>query len=576
MANNENLKPVRTKNEARERGRNGGKKSGEARRRKANFRKTLNQLLTTEIDSPEWKPVLESLGIECTLESALNMSMIKEGLAGNVKAYEAIAKYVGQSQKTEIDHAEQLAKINLMQVQKEKVQKMEEDNTETGSGMKDPHDVVIPEFWDILDDIEHEHQIITSGRAGTKSSFSGILGISTIVSDEPAAVVVLRKRHNKLRKTVYKEMIRAIGRLGLSKDDFDIGVSPMEIRYKKNGNVIYFSGSDSIDDTKGIIDEDKPIRLVILDELTEFFDVGEGEDELTNIEATFVRGNDEGFRMVYLYNPPKNPNAPINVWCLKMEMREDTTHKHVDYRDVPISWIGKKLLESADLLKETDYRLYRWVWLGECIGVDDLIYYMFNDNHRHEPEGNVYKLIGIGVDYGQQNATTYQAAGVNIHKRKLEGLGEFYHSGRESGKQKSPSDYARELISFTDALHEKYSCNAFYVYIDPSAKGLAEEIKRLAMESRVYGISIKDTENDVSVGIQRVQKCLTYQIMTISESQENLIREMGTYEYDAKSVESGKEKPMKVDDHCCDAWRYLVMGLWDKIKYFLPAGEREE
>ena len=208
----------------------GGKASGEARRRKANFRKTLNQLLTTEIDSPEWKPVLESLGIECTLESALNMAMIKEGLAGNVKAYEAIAKYAGQSQKTEIDHAEQLAKINLMQVQKEKVQKMEEDNTETGSGMKDPHDVVIPEFWDILDDIEHEHQIITSGRAGTKSSFSGILGISTIVSDEPAAVVVLRKRHNKLRKTVYKEMIRAIGRLGLSKDDFDIGVSPMNLQ----------------------------------------------------------------------------------------------------------------------------------------------------------------------------------------------------------------------------------------------------------------------------------------------------------------------------------------------------------
>lgn len=46
MANNENLKPVRTKNEARERGRNGGKKSGEVRRRKADFRRTLNLLLT--------------------------------------------------------------------------------------------------------------------------------------------------------------------------------------------------------------------------------------------------------------------------------------------------------------------------------------------------------------------------------------------------------------------------------------------------------------------------------------------------------------------------------------------------
>ena len=564
----------RTADERREMAIKAGKASGEARRRKADFRKTLNLLLTSKINSEEWEPVLGALGVECTLESALNMAMIREGLAGNVKAYEAIAKYAGQSTRTDVDLEEQFAKIGLMQAQKEKVKKREDASEESESGMKDPHDVVIPEFWDILDDTEHEHQIITSGRAGTKSSFSGILGISTIVGDEPAAVVVLRKRHNKLRKTVYKEMIRAIGRLGMNKDDFDIGVSPMEIRYKKNGNVIYFSGSDSIDDTKGIIDEDKPIRLVILDELTEFFDVGEGEDELTNIEATFVRGNDEGFRMVYLYNPPKNPNAPINVWCLKMEMRPDVIHKHVDYRDVPISWIGKKLLESAELLKETDYRLYRWVWLGECIGVDDLIYYMFNENHRKEPEANHYKIIGIGVDYGQQNATTYQAAGINISKRRLEGLDEFFYSGRDSGKQKSPSDYAKEMLAFTDALHEEYSCSAFYIYIDPSAKGLAEEIKRIAMQSRKYSIMIKDAENDVGIGIQRVQKCLTYQVITVSEKQENLIREFGTYEYDPKSVESGKEKPMKIDDHCCDAWRYLVMGLWTKIKYFLPEGER--
>lgn len=573
--NEQNLKPVRTKSEARERGRAGGKASGRARRRKADFRKTLNMLLTAEIDSEEYKPILEALGVECTLESALNMAMIKEGLAGNVKAYEAVAKYAGQGVKTDADLEEQVARIQLMRAQKEKVQKVNPEDL-SGNGARDPHDVIIPELWDIFDDHDHEHQIITSGRAGTKSSFAGILGISTIISDEPGAVVVLRKRHNKLRKTVYKEMIRAIGRLGLSKEDFDIGVSPMEIRHKRTGNVIYFSGSDSIDDTKGIIDEDKPIRLVILDELTEFFEVGEGEEELTNIEATFVRGNDESFRMLYLYNPPKNPNAPINVWCQKMELRPDAIHKHIDYRDVPINWLGKKLIEAAELLMKTDYRLYRWVWLGECIGVDDLIYYMFNENHRKEPEAKHYKLIGIGVDYGQQNATTYQAGGVNIHKRKLEGLGEFYHSGRETGKQKSPSDYAKELIEFTDALHEEYSCSAFYVFIDPSAKGLAEEIKRLAMQSRKYGIVIKDADNDVAVGIQRVQKCMTYQVMSVSESQENLIREFGTYEYDPKSIEAGKEKPLKVDDHCCDAWRYLIMGMWSKIKYFLPEGERDE
>ena len=104
----------------------------------------------------------------------------------------------------------------------------------------------------------------------------------------------------------------------------------MEITYKWHNTTIYFSGSDGIDDTKGIIDEDKPIKLVVLDELTEFFDDGEGEDELSNIEATFVRGNDSGFQMIYLYNPPKNPNAPVNQWCKKMEERDDCIHIHTD------------------------------------------------------------------------------------------------------------------------------------------------------------------------------------------------------------------------------------------------------
>ena len=111
VVNNENIKDYgfdkRTAKEQREIAVMGGKASGEARRRKADFRKTLNMLLTAEIDNEEYKPVLEALGIECTLESALNMAMIKEGLAGNVKAYEAIAKYAGQSNQTERDDEEQ-------------------------------------------------------------------------------------------------------------------------------------------------------------------------------------------------------------------------------------------------------------------------------------------------------------------------------------------------------------------------------------------------------------------------------------------------------------------------------------
>lgn len=436
-------------------------------------------------------------------------------------------------------------------------------------------DLIIPKFWPVFNDQEHTHKIMTSGRAGTKSSEAAIEVVYKIINEQDCSAVVIRKRHNKLRKTVYKEIKRAIKRLGLDESLFKITISPMEITYKANGNTIYFTGSDSIDDTKGIIDESKPIKLVLLDEVSEFFTDGEGEDELQNIEATFIRGNAEGFQMIYLYNPPKNPNEPVVSWCRKMEQRPDCVHVHVDYRDVPRSWLGEKLIESAEILRELDERQWRWLWLGLSIGVDELIYYMFGDRCIARPSRDHYRIIGIGVDYGQQNATTFQAAGLNEYNHRLEGVGEYYHSGRSSGEQKSPSEYAADFLDFVTKLQDRYSCSCFYVFIDPSARGLMEEIKR-AVKSSGITVLIRDAENEVALGIARVQELLTFGMLTVSPSQENAVREFGLYEYDKKSIDKGQEIPIKTDDHAMDAIRYLVMGMWSKLKHFLPVKEKEE
>lgn len=435
-------------------------------------------------------------------------------------------------------------------------------------------EIIIPKYLPIFNS-QIKHIILTSGRAGTKSSFAAIRTVYQIVADPHSSAVVLRKHHNKLRKTVYKEMLRGIGRLKIPKSKFRITKSPMEITYKWHNTTIYFAGSDGIDDTKGIIDEDKPIKLVVLDELTEFFDDGEGEDELSNIEATFVRGNNSGFQMIYLYNPPKNPNAPVNQWCKKMEERDDCIHIHTDYRDVPVKWLGQALIDSAKQMELTDPKMYRWIWLGEAVGVDDLIYYMFSEKHIKEPDkGQRFSIIGIGGDYGQQNATTFQAAGLDVASRKLKGLGEYYHSGRESGHQKSPSEYARDFMQFVMGLAEKYGTQGvrFYLFLDPSAKGLQEEIKRACRTAGVP-VLVRDAENDVKLGISRTQKALTFQIMSISRRQNRAIDEFGIYEYDKDSIEKGKEEPVKIDDHCMDAIRYLVMGMWTKIKHWLPVQE---
>lgn len=440
-------------------------------------------------------------------------------------------------------------------------------------------EIIIPKYKEVFHDRKHKHIILTSGRAGTKSSFAAIRGDYQIVNDSSGSMVVLRKHHNKLRKTVYKEMLRGINRLGISKKKFVITKSPMEITYKKHGTTMYFAGSDGIDDTKGIIDEDKPIKLVILDELTEFFDDGEGEDELLNIEATFARGNKGDFQMIYLFNPPKNPNSDIMKWLAKMKQRPDCIHIHTDYRDVPADWLGPDLIQSAEVLLSIDPRLYRWVWLGESVGIDDAIYYMFSIRHTENPPipGNDrFQIIAIGGDYGQQNATTFQAAGLDMAKHKLRGMNEYYHSGRDSGKQKAPSEYAADFVEFVKELGRKYGTQdvRFQLFLDPSAKGLQEEIKRASRAANVP-VSVKDADNDVKLGISRVQKALIFEILSISPNQENAVNEFGIYEYDPKSIEKGKEEPIKIDDHCMDAIRYLVMGMWSKIKRWLPIAEQE-
>ena len=280
--------------------------------------------------------------------------------------------------------------------------------------------------------------------------------------------------------------------------------------------------------------------------------------------------------MIYLFNPPKNPNAPIMEWLKKMEERPDCIHIHTDYRDVPEEWLGRDLIETAETMMRLDKKQYSWVWLGECTGVDELIYYMFSGRHKGRPEeGQKYNLIGIGADYGQQNATTYQACGINEYQCRLDGLQEYYHSGRETGKQKSPSKYAADFADFVESLQEAYGCNIFYLYLDPSARGLQEEIKRTCRQ-RGLTIHFKDAQNEVALGIARVQKLLTYGILRISPDQKHLIEEFGLYEYDRKLLDKGREVPVKEHDHCLDALRYLVMGLWNRVKRFLPKEERED
>lgn len=114
MANEENLKKIRSTSEARELGKKGGKASGKSRRKKANLKNALNTILTAEATS-ETAKILEELGFENTNEMAIMLSLTQQAMKGNVRAIELINK-MATSEKDELDRKEQKARIKQLEL----------------------------------------------------------------------------------------------------------------------------------------------------------------------------------------------------------------------------------------------------------------------------------------------------------------------------------------------------------------------------------------------------------------------------------------------------------------------------
>ncbi len=83
----ENLKPVRSKDEARERGRKGGIASGKSRREKKTLTETLKKLLESTYEYNG--QTIDGFTMACA-------ALFKQAQDGNVKAFEVIRDTVGE------------------------------------------------------------------------------------------------------------------------------------------------------------------------------------------------------------------------------------------------------------------------------------------------------------------------------------------------------------------------------------------------------------------------------------------------------------------------------------------------
>ena len=111
MAGKENLRPVSSTEEARERGRKGGLASGEARRK----RKTLKEELLLMLSEGE-------------TQQSVTIALIEKAMSGDTKAFEVIRDTIGEKPVDKV----MIADVEPSVIAEVEAMVMADDDTETG------------------------------------------------------------------------------------------------------------------------------------------------------------------------------------------------------------------------------------------------------------------------------------------------------------------------------------------------------------------------------------------------------------------------------------------------------------
>lgn len=405
-------------------------------------------------------------------------------------------------------------------------------------------DIVAPHFWSHFNS-KITHQIDKGGRGSTKTSKNAIKVNTFCLSTEKCSAVIFRRYQNTIRNSVYKEIKRALGRFHLKEGiDYTAYKSPAEI-HLNNGNNIYFAGGDDYEKIKGMIDEDRPIKILWFEELTEF----SSPDEIDQIIATFTRGNNDWFVVLYSFNPPKNKFHWVNVWTEKMKKRKDCIVTQSDYRTVPKEWLGKMFLEQAETMKMNDEKRYRWIYLGEVTGIEGLIYNP--DLIEYVPEDYINKnqiqilYIDFSIDSGHQTSAT--ACG--CYGFGSDGywylLDTYYYSPNEKPVKKAPSELSADLFNFKRNMIKEYKTIPDRETIDSAEGALRNQYYK------DYGVRL----NPVDKGTNK-EKLIDYSQDFIAQKKFRVVlnnnntifkKENENYQWIEKSIENGKPIPDKTE-----------------------------
>lgn len=483
--------------------RKGGIASQQAQRRKKAISDYVCQIMNGEATDKN-KKKLEEMGInaeEATNSALMAVAIVKNALNGDIKCIEKCEEYEHKGQ--------------------------EEDKT-----YELPARVIGKAFCDINREmVPNKTYTFKGGRGSLKSSYVSLKIVELLKNNPNMHACVVRKVAGTLKDSVYAQMKWAIRELGLE-EEFSYKTSPLEIRYKKTGQVIYFRGADDPIKLKSIKPPFGYIGILWKEEKDQLA----GDAEERSINQSVLRGNGTEFYDFSSYNPPKSKDNWVNKILLEPDPNR-VVHE-TTYLEAPAGWLGQKFIEDAQHLKEVNPDAYEHEYLGIPNGNGGNVFENLIIREISDEELSRFDTIFQGLDFGwYPDPSAFVRIYYDSDEETIYFMDEFY-------KNKFP---ASEKVAW---LQER-GYDDYILTCDSSAP---EQINDL----RTLGINAKGAVKGAGSIEYGMQWLLCRKIVIDPARTPNVYQEFAHYEYERDKDDNIISGYPDHDNHLIDATRYAL------------------
>lgn len=256
-------------------------------------------------------------------------------------------------------------------------------------------------FVDLYRDIKerkHDDYWLEGGRGSIKSSFWSEMVPEELENNPNWCAICIRKVANTLKDSVYSQLEWGMDKLSETypfiNENWTKTKSPLEMKNKNTGQMIYFRGADDPGKIKSI----KPpkgmyIALIIYEE----FDQMTGMNEVRKIDQSVKRGGNE-YLTFRIYNTPKSKRHFVNVEK-RLPNPKRLIHRST-YLDVPVEWLGQPFFDDAELLKQNNPTAYANEYLGEETGDGGNVFDNVELREITDEEIENFDYLYQGMDFG--------------------------------------------------------------------------------------------------------------------------------------------------------------------------------